>query len=123
MKRSSAEHGFVLVEALVASAIIALMFAVTLQVVAQQARTARLVEQRRMATMVAQSQLAALGADPATSFGNSHGDTNGIPWRITMAPYFVGPSDSVRLDLVTISAGNDGRGHDLVTLHTLKIAR
>lgn len=123
MNSRPSEQGFVLVEALVAAAIIALMFAVTLQVVAQQARMGRLISQRRMATMVAQSQLAALGADPTTSFGNSHGDTNGIPWRINIERYLAGSPDGVRLDLVTISAGDDGSGRALVTLHTLKIAR
>ena len=81
-RRGQRENGFSLVETLIASVIIAGMLGVVFQVIETGARQTRAVENRRLAILVAQSQLAAVGAAQNNSFGETKGVTGGIRWRI-----------------------------------------
>jgi hypothetical protein len=111
------------VETLVASAIIAAMLGVTYQAIQASARQSRMVEDRRLATLVAQTQMAAIGASVTGNFGETRGTTSGISWRIVAEPYRTAeaPSGRIKLDLISVSAGMGNR--DLVTLRTLRLSR
>ncbi|MFM9851990.1 MAG: hypothetical protein ACKVOJ_04160 [Sphingomonadaceae bacterium] len=104
-----------------AAAIIAAMLGVTFQAVTASAQQSRMIEDRRLALLVAQSQMSAADARASTSFGETRGVTGTIEWRVTISPYQAGTNASVPLELVTVSAGRGERGVPLVTLRTLRI--
>lgn len=123
MKVQGGETGFAIVETLVASAIIAAMLGVTFQAMQASARQSRMVEDRRLATLVAQTQMAAIGASVTGNFGETRGTTSGVHWRIVALPYRADGASSgrIKLDLISVSAGSEHR--DLVTLRTLRLSR
>ena len=117
------QSGFSLIETLIAAAIIAGMLAVTFQTIQTNARAGQMIEDRRLATLVAQTQIDAIGASTTGNFGETRGTTSAIDWRIVAAPYVPAqPSGGgIKLDLIAVSAGP--HGHELVTLKTLRLAR
>lgn len=122
MKRSAASGGFTLVETLIALAIIAGAMAATLRVVVGQAHATRSVDERRIAMLVAQSQLAALAAAADTGQFETRGRTSGVDWRVEIAPYptrFARP----KIESITVSAGSGANGRPLAVLHSLRLAR
>ncbi|MFM9827778.1 MAG: prepilin-type N-terminal cleavage/methylation domain-containing protein [Sphingomonas sp.] len=116
------EAGFTLVETVIAIAIIAAMLGATMQAVVANARASRMVEDRRVATLVAQSELSAAAAAANTGLLEAHGATSGVAWRVRIAP-FSGRHALPRLEEVTVDAGRGAAGAPLVTLKTLRIAR
>ncbi len=123
MKRGSSSQGFALVESLIATAIVAAALGVTWQVVETGARQARGVENRRLSILVAQSQLAAVGAAQNSRFGETRGVTDGVRWRIGVRPYAQDAASAVKLEQVTVVTGMDADGRDLFSLSTLRLAR
>lgn len=122
MTRSNATRGFSLVETLIALAIIAAALAATLHVVVSQARATRTVDDRRIAMLVAQSQLAAIAAAADTGQFETRGRTSGVDWRVQIAPY---PTQFARpkIESITVSAGKGPNGKPLAVLHSLRLAR
>lgn len=116
-------RGFALIETLVAAAIISAMLGMVFQSIESGARQTRMVEDRRRASLIAQSQLAAIGASQTTRFGETAGLTSGVTWRITVQPYRADQSSAVRLDLISVAAGIEGGTPNLVTLKTLRVSR
>lgn len=121
MKHS--ESGFALAETLVAAAIIAAMLGVTFQSIEAGARQTRLVEDRRQAMLVAQSQLTAVGAAQSTSLGETTGLTSGIRWRLIVKPFRADQPSGARLEEVSVIAGLASDKRDLVILKTIRVAR
>ncbi len=123
MTHQGGQAGFAIVETLVASAIIAAMLGVTYQAMQTSARQCRMVEDRRLATLVAQTQMAAIGASVTGNFGETRGTTSGVDWRIVAVPYRADGANSgrIKLDLISVSAGLGNR--ELVTLRTLRLSR
>lgn len=123
MTHQGGQAGFAIVETLVASAIIAAMLGVTYQAMQTSARQSRMVEDRRLATLVAQTQMAAIGASVTGNFGETRGTTSGVDWRIVAVPYRADGANSgrIKLDLISVSAGLGNR--ELVTLRTLRLSR
>jgi type II secretory pathway pseudopilin PulG len=119
----SRSQGFALVETLIATAIVAAALGVTWQVVETGARQTRGLENRRLAILVAQSQLAAVGAAQNNSFGDTRGVTDGIAWRITVRPYTQGPVSMAKLETITVVTGIDKERRDLFSLSTVRVAR
>jgi prepilin-type N-terminal cleavage/methylation domain-containing protein len=119
--RRQDERGFTLPEALVASAIVAAMLGVTLNVVQNNARAARINEERRAALLVAQSQLAVAQVAVAGRFAEREGESGGIGWRLRVEPYRSGQS-GLDLDQLTVTAGQGPSGQPLVELTTLRVA-
>ncbi len=114
--------GFTLVETLIALAIIAAALAGTLRVVVAQARATRSVDDRRMAMLVAQSQLSAITAASDTGQFETRGRTSGVDWRVALSPYptvYANP----RVEQITVTAGVGPAGRPLVTLRSLQLAR
>lgn len=115
------ERGFTLPEALVASAIVAAMLGVTLNVVQNSARAARINEERRAALLVAQSQLAVAEVAVPGRFVTREGRSGEIAWQMRIEPYrsiLASPA----LDQITVTAGTGPQGLPLVELTTLRIA-
>ena len=115
------ERGFTLPEALVASAIVAAMLGVTLNVVQNSARAARINEERRAALLVAQSQLAVAEVAVPGRFVSREGRSGAIAWELRIEPYrgtFANPA----VDQITVSAGTGPSGQPLVELTTLRVA-
>jgi type II secretion system protein I len=111
------EQGFGLVETLVAVAIMALMASLTFAVIATNAQATRLVEDRRLAAMVAQSVI-----DQVAVGGPQAGESAGLAWRATVEPY---SGDAARgglpLDQITVSVGLPGAPTPLLRLKTLRV--
>ncbi len=120
--RRAKEAGYSLIETLVAIAIIAGALGVTAQVISSGARQTRAVEDRRLAILVAQSQMAAVGAAQNSRFGDSRGVTDGVRWRIAVKPWSSGVASPVRLEEVVVTTGLE-TGGDLFTLRTIRVAR
>jgi type II secretion system protein I len=120
-QRQRREAGFTLPEALVASAIVAAMLGVTLSVVQNNARAARISEERRAALLVAQSQLAVAQVAVPGRLAAREGKSGAISWALRIEPYR-GALASPALDRITVSAGAGPTGQPLVELTTLRVA-
>lgn len=120
--RAQQERGFTLPEALVASAIVAAMLGVTLNVVQNNARASRINEERRAALLVAQSQIAVAEVAVPGRFAVRQGRSGTIGWDMRIEPYR-GALASPALDQITVSAGEGPSGQPLVELTTLRIAQ
>lgn len=114
-------RGFTLPEALVASAIVAAMLGVTLSVVQNNARAARINEERRAALLVAQSQLAIAEVAVPGRLAAREGKSGTIGWALRIEPYR-GALASPALDRITVTAGEGPTGQPLVELTTLRVA-
>ncbi len=120
-RRDKREQGFTLPEALVASAIVAAMLGVTLNVVQNNARAARVNEERRAALLVAQSQLAVAEIAVPGRFASREGRSGVIDWQLRIEPYRSALA-SPALDQITVTAGAGPSGQPLVELTTLRVA-
>lgn len=119
--KGRSERGFTLPEALVASAIVAAMLGVTLGVVQNNARAARINEERRAALLVAQSQLAIAAVAVPGRLAAREGKSGTIGWALRIEPYR-GAFASPALDRITVTAGEGPTGQPLVELTTLRVA-
>lgn len=80
--RPDPEAGSVLVEAMVAVAIIAMMLAVTYRAVGESVLRARAAEAGRTAALIAQSRLAMVGAEIPLRPGETAGVDGEFVWRV-----------------------------------------
>jgi general secretion pathway protein I len=111
----------VLVEAMVAVAVIAMMLAVTYRAVGESALRSRAAEQSRTAALIARSRLAALGVETPLEPGQSSGVEGAFAWRIDVEPA-EGPSSSVgRLLRVSVVVLDRRRGAERARLTTLRL--
>ena len=117
------ESGSVLIEAMVAAALVALMLATMYRGVADSAMRQAGVTERRMALLVAQSEMDAVGSVLPLAPGTTSGTEGSYAWRVNVAPYPapLGPSNAGRLMMVTVSVSERGAHVDLVSLKTLSI--
>jgi type II secretion system protein I len=82
----TSERGSVLVEALIASAILAMILAATFQTLQDSARRARRVADQRTALLIAQSRLAEYPLNRAPVPGSRHGEELGYRWHVDVSP-------------------------------------
>lgn len=88
MNARSASRGFSLLEVLVAFTILAMLLGALFQVFSGGLRAARSGDRYTRATVIAQSQLAALGVDGSLVEGVTSGTTDdAYHWRVTIGPY------------------------------------
>jgi hypothetical protein len=116
------QSGSVLVEAMVAVAVIAMMLAVTYRAVGESVLRARAAEASRTAAMIAQSRLAMVGAEIPLSPGDTTGVDAGFTWRVLIEPADQESSATGRLLSVTASVRRQARAADLAVLHSQRLA-
>lgn len=112
-----------MIEAMVAAAIVALMLAALYRGIADSAHREVLLAQKRGALLIAQSELAAVGAVVPLSRGVSGGVDGGYIWRIDVEPYAAsqGAGNAGTLWNVTVSVRAKGGSVNLVTLRSLAL--
>ena len=81
------EAGFALVEAMIGAAIVAVSLAAMYAAIYDSASRNRMAEQRRIAMMIAQSELAAVGSVIPAAPGIFEGTQGDFYWRVDIAPY------------------------------------
>jgi type II secretory pathway pseudopilin PulG len=113
------EEGSVLVEALVAVLIVAAMAGLWFDTLAQGVRQQAALGDRRIAILVAQSQLAAAGVLNPSGRQGSSGRDAGMAWRIGVEPY---PDAGDGIEMVTVTVGKPG-GAALATLQSLQFGQ
>ncbi|GEM_PF-1092917 len=85
MKRR--ESGSALVEAMVGAAIVAGTLAGMFTAIRESAAHNHMIEQRRVAFMIAQSELAAVGPIIPVAVGTTEGSQGDFYWRVDITPY------------------------------------
>ena len=127
------EAGSVLVEAMCGAAIIAMTLIAMYTSIVTTAAHNRMAESRRVAMMIAQSELAAVGPITPASPGTAEGTNGDFYWRVDISPYNQGggppqpalgqaPNPAGQLCLVTVTVA-DQRRAPLAVLTTLTLAR
>jgi general secretion pathway protein I len=121
--RPALAPGFTLLEVLVALVCFALVFGILAQIMRTGLRQSASAETATIATLVARSQLARVGAELPLEIGEVEGEVDGMRWRTTIR-LAEGPSEDVdigtyRVD-VTVAWGPPEEARDL-TLTTLKL--
>lgn len=113
------EHGFALVEALVALAIVAVMSGLFFQTLSGSARAAKGIEARRLAVLIAQSQLAAAQGGAIRS--GDEGNSAGLHWSLSREPWGQGArSSGLALERLRVSVSTPGSSRPVVTLESLQ---
>ncbi|HEX8232264.1 MAG TPA: hypothetical protein VF559_02820 [Caulobacteraceae bacterium] len=117
------ETGSVLIEALVALAIVAMLMGVTYQAVGGSAVRARGAEARRAAVLVAQSALSGVGSATPLTPGRNSGIDGDMVWQVDVAPYRTGFAGSTAGALYAVSATVRRRDDPrvLAALQTLRV--
>jgi Tfp pilus assembly protein FimT len=122
MSAARREAGSALVEAMVAVAIITMMLAVTYRAVGESVLRARAAETSRTAAMIAQSRLAAVGAEIPLTPGETTGVEGAFSWRIDIESADEDASATGRLLAVTASVRDRAGGADRAVLRTLRLS-
>lgn len=117
------DSGAIFVESLVAAAIVAMILVTTFRVITDGAVHARMAEQRRMALLVAQSELAEVGTEIPIAAGEKSGVSGDMFWSVDVSPYSdeSGASTAGALWKVTVSVQPRSGGRNLVSLRTLRL--
>lgn len=117
------ERGAIFVESLVASAIVAMIMMAMFRVVSDAAAHTRMNEQRRVAVMIAQSELADVGADIPIAPGETSGSQGDFAWTVDISSFSdeSGASSVGALWSVSVSVRPRWGGRSLVRLHTLRL--
>jgi len=125
------ETGFALVEAMIGAAIVAIALASMYAAIYESAARNRMAEQRRIAMMIAQSELAAVGSIIPSAPGTTEGTEGDFYWRVDIAPYGANtqqsgfgtpPSPVGVLCLVRVTVA-DPRRKPLANLTSLTLAK
>jgi hypothetical protein len=118
--KSVDDAGSVLVEAMVAVAVIAMMLAVTYRGVGESVLRVRAAETARTASLIAQSRLALVGGEIPLAPGDASGVDGDFIWRVVIAPASRDPSANGRLLSVTAAVRDSRHPVDRAVLHTLR---
>ncbi len=113
------------IEALVATAIVAVVLAATFHAIVDGAARERMTESRRLALLVAQSELASVGADIPLDPGENAGYAGDMVWRVDVSPYGEAdaPNEAGALMKVRVAVRARTGGPDLMVLDSLRLAR
>lgn len=129
---TSRQHGFTLIEVLVAFVLLALVMSVGLEVFTTGMRRSIDLEERSQALAVAQSQMAGAGIEVPLKEGNASGQTDDgkYRWILTIARSEEGAADPnqplqsayglYRVEVVVTWRGSDERDHAF-SLATLQL--
>jgi general secretion pathway protein I len=118
------ERGTALVEAMVGAAIVALTLATMYEAILHVAARNRMAEDRRMALMIAESQLAAVGPVIPIAPGVSEGTDGDFFWRVDIEPYNGGPPPNAVGLLCSVKVVvEDHHRQPLATINTLRLTK
>jgi len=117
------ERGTVLLDAMVAATIVATAAALLAGVAVDGFDRARAAESRRMALLVAESRLAAIGAETPLAPGRSAGRDGEVVWSVVVSPYRLsgGASAAGELMRVEVAAGRQGEAAPRVVLRSVRL--
>ena len=117
------ERGSALIEALVGVAIVSLTLAGMYRAIADSAARNHMAEDKRTASLIAQSELASVGSIVPLAPGTTTGITAGYRWEIDVQPLALKmpQSDAGPLWDVLVSV-RSARGTPLAALHTAEAA-
>jgi hypothetical protein len=117
------DTGSAFVESIVAAAIVAIALGTTWRVVGDGAARDHAAEARRAALLVAQSELAAVGADIPLAPGDASGESGDMAWRVEITPYAENEDRGPGGELlrVAVSVSPRSGGSTLVTLQSLRL--
>jgi general secretion pathway protein I len=118
---NGSDRGSMLVEAMVAVAIVAMMLAVAYRAMGDSLLRVRGAEASRTAAVIAQSRLASVGSEIPLSPGETTGVDGDFTWDVTIAPAPQEASDVGRLLSVTARVRGPGDKVDRVVLPTLRV--
>jgi type II secretory pathway pseudopilin PulG len=123
MRRS--DQGSAFIESLIAAAIVCLALGATFQVIADSTGRARQNQARGAAYLVAQSELADVGAEIPLQPGKTSGVSGPFAWTVDMAPFETGQASSTAGALLQVTVQVQARqgGPQLATLQSLRVAR
>ena len=118
------DSGSALVEALIGAAIVAMTLGTMYRAVTDSAARNRMAEEKRFATLIAQSELATVGAIVPVQPGVTSGIEVGFPWRIQIEPLSMNlPASNTGTVLqVTVSVRNP-KGRQLASISTLALGQ
>jgi Tfp pilus assembly protein PilV len=121
--RARTDAGAIFIESLVAAAIVSMILAATFRLIADSAVHARLTEQRRMALLVAQSELADVGSEIPIEAGQTAGSSGDLAWTVDITGFSdeTGASSVGALWRVRVSVQPRNGGRPLVTLDSLRL--
>jgi hypothetical protein len=124
MTSARGDVGQALVDALIGSAIVATTLAGMFGAIHDSAARNRMAEQRRLAMLIAQSELASVGPLIPAAPGVTEGTEGDFYWRVDIEPYDGGIPPSVvgQLCKVVVVVA-DARRAPLATLTSLTLAR
>jgi general secretion pathway protein I len=123
--QKTGEHGFTLLEVLVALTILSISLGVLLAIFSQGLNRAEENATEADARTLAQSLLAQSEAAPHPAFGDTNGISNSLRWRVRIAPYgsdadqHAWQQSAQKID-ATVSWRNEGHDRSL-TLSTLRL--
>jgi hypothetical protein len=116
------DAGSAFVETILAAAIVAMALGGMYQVIGDGAARSRGVEARRAALLIAESELAAVGAEIPLQPGQAAGLAGDMIWRVDISPYSAGGDTTVGALLkVAVSVAPRAGGPSLVTLQSLRL--
>lgn len=113
------ERGSLLVEAMIAIAVLAMVLAAGYAAVGQSALRAKAAEAGRTAMLIARSQLDAVGAETPLAVGETNGTEQGFRWSVRVDDEPSPPSATGELVRVTVTV-RDNRA-ERARLTTLKL--
>ena len=116
------DSGSVFIESMVAAAIVTLSLAAMYRTVEESAHNSRVIAEKRMAMLIAQSHLATIGSVIPVAQGNTGGIEGTYAWSVAIAPDSdTNASDAGQLWQVTVAVRPVEGGNDLVTLRSLAL--
>ena len=121
MKRTR-QSGSAVIEAVIGAAIVSLALATMLQAVVDTASRNRLAEDKRMASLVAQSELATVGSLVPVEPGVTSGIVAGYRWHIQIEPYSGNvPQTTAGQPMSVTVIVNNATGRQLAALRTVAL--
>ncbi len=117
------DAGEIFMESVVAAAVVAMIMVAMFRVVADAAIHSRMNEQRRVALLVAKSELAEVGSEIPIASGDTEGVSGDMAWSVQVSPYSddSGASSVGALWAVDVSVRPRHGGRALVRLRTLRL--
>lgn len=116
------ERGTVLIEALVAIAILAEISLLAFRATGESAVRTQRAETQRLAVLVAQSRLASVGSEVPLREGRFSGVDGDFAWTVSERPMAAASSRAGRLVAVSIEVSDRGSAVRLAHLETLRLA-